>query len=155
MAQNGTVRRQGRALIISTVVVIGVLLAALILAQSYAMQRVQYGKIVSVESIVIHERSRGGGGRAGSTVGSIAGAAIADRGDGLLGALIGGAIGGALGRAADRAGSTRKGTELIILLDIGEEVEIQLPGELNYLPGDRVRLTTGRSGTKVQRIRKN
>lgn len=147
-------RLQGKLLIISAVLVCGVLLASSLLAQSYSMQRVQYGKIVSAEPVVIHDRPSGDRGRAGSTVGAIAGAAIADRGDGLLGALIGGAIGGALGRTANRAGSTRKGIELIILLDIGGEIAIQLPGTHEYLPGDRVRLTSGRTGTKIQRIRK-
>lgn len=147
-------RLHGRLLTISALFVMGALLASPILAQSYSMQRVLYGKIVSAEPVVIHDRPSGSGGRTGSTVGAIAGAAIAERGDGLLGALIGGAIGGAVGRAADRAGSTRKGTELIILLDSGEEVAIQLPGAHEYLPGDRVRVTSGPNGTKVQRFKK-
>lgn len=145
---------QSRLREISTMLIIGVLLVSPLLAQSYSMQRVLYGKIVSAEPVVIHDRPSGRGGHAGSTVGAIAGIAIADRHDGLLGALIGGAIGGAVGRAADRAGSTRKGTELIILLDSGEEVAIQLPGSHEYLPGNRVRVTSGPNGTKVQRFKK-
>jgi hypothetical protein len=43
---------------------------------------------------------------------------------------------------------------LIILLDSGEEVAIQLPGAHEYLPGDRVRVVSGPNGTKVQRLKK-
>jgi outer membrane lipoprotein SlyB len=152
MTRYGKARLQGRLLIFSAVIVCGVLLVSPLLAQSNVMQRVQYGKIVSADTVVIHDRPSGRGGQAGSTVGAIAGAAIADRGDGLLGALIGGAIGGAIGRASDRAGSTRKGTEVIILLDAGEEVAIQLPGTREFMPGDRVRVTSGPNGTRVQRF---
>ena len=122
-------------------------------AQSYQIQRILRGEIVSAQPVVIQDRPSGRGAATGSTVGAIAGAAIADRGDGLLGALVGGAIGGAIGRAADRAGSTKRGTELVIRLDSGEEIAIQIPGELEYLPGDRVRLTVGPNGTQVTRVR--
>jgi outer membrane lipoprotein SlyB len=44
------------------------------------------------------------------------------------------------------------GTELIIKLDSGEEIAIQIPGQQTFLPGDRVRLTTGPNGTKVERV---
>jgi outer membrane lipoprotein SlyB len=122
-------------------------------AQSYQIQRILHGEIVSAQPVMIQDRPSGRGAATGSTVGAIAGAAIADRRDGLLGALVGGAIGGAIGRAADRAGSTKRGTELIIRLDSGEELAIQIPGELEYLPGDRVRLTVGPNGTQVTRVR--
>jgi len=122
-------------------------------AQSYQIQPILHGEIVSAQPVMIQDRPSGRGAATGSTVGAIAGAAIADRRDGLLGALVGGAIGGAIGRAADRAGSTKRGTELIIRLDSGEELAIQIPGELEYLPGDRVRLTVGPNGTQVTRVR--
>jgi outer membrane lipoprotein SlyB len=122
-------------------------------AQSNVMQRIQYGEVVSAQPVVIQDRPSGRGGATGSTIGAIAGAAIAERGDGLLGALIGGAIGGAVGRAADRSKATKRGTELIIRLDSGDDVAIQIHGDAEYIPGDRVRLTSGPNGTQVQRVR--
>ena len=122
-------------------------------AQSNVMQRIQYGEVVSAQPVVIQDRPSGRGGATGSTIGAIAGAAIAERGDGLLGALIGGAIGGAVGRAADRSSATKRGTELVIRLESGDEVAIQVPGEQEYVSGDRVRLTSGPNGTQVQRVR--
>jgi outer membrane lipoprotein SlyB len=133
---------------------LGLVGAEPVTAQSNVMQRIQYGEVVSAQPVVIQDRPSGRGGATGATVGAIAGAAIAERGDGLLGALIGGAIGGAVGRAADRSRATKRGTELIIRLDSGDEVGIQVPGEQQYVPGDRVRLTSGPRGTQVQRVQR-
>ena len=68
-------------------------------AQSNQMKSISYGEILSVEPIMIENRPSGRGARTGGTVGAIAGAALASRGDGLLGALIGGAIGVGVGAA--------------------------------------------------------
>jgi outer membrane lipoprotein SlyB len=146
-------RLTAASLVCAVTLGIGLVGAEPVAAQSNLMQRIQYGEVVSAQAVVIQDRPSGRGAAAGSTVGAIAGAAIARRGDGLLGALIGGAIGGAVGRAADRAGSAKRGTELIIRLDSGDEVAIQLPGEQQYVQGDRVRLTSGPRGTQVQRVR--
>ena len=100
-------------LLLAAALVSGVLVPQPAVAQSGAMQRILYGEVLSAEPVVIQDRPSGRGAATGSTVGAIAGAAIAERGDGLLGALIGGAIGGAIGNAAVRAGSSTRGTELI------------------------------------------
>lgn len=129
-----------------------VLLAAAAAAQSNTVQSIQYGTVMAADPVTIQDRPSGRGARTGSTVGAVAGAAIAKRGDRWFGALVGGVAGGAIGRAGDRAGSVKQGTELIIKLEkSGEEVAIQLPGKLELQPGDRVRLTTGPNGTRVAR----
>jgi len=141
-------------LLLAAALMFGVLAPQPGVAQSGAMQRILYGEVLSAEPVVIQDRPSGKGAATGSTVGAIAGAAIAERGDGLLGALIGGAIGGAVGRAADRAGSSKRGTEVIIRLDSGEEFAIQVPGEQEYIAGERVRLVISPSGaTEVRRVR--
>jgi outer membrane lipoprotein SlyB len=43
---------------------------------------------------------------------------------------------------------------LVIKLESGQEIAIQIPGQQNFLAGDRVRLTTGPNGTKVERVEK-
>ena len=60
--------------------------------------------------------------------------------------------GSAVGGAADKAESVKKGTELIIKLENGQETAIQIPGEQKDQPGDRGRLTSGPNGTKVQKV---
>lgn len=132
-------------------------------AQSQTMKRILYGIVVSAESITIRDRPTGKGSRTGSTVGAVAGYALADGRDRWLGALIGGVIGGAAGNAAEKAKGKKPGVELIIRLENGEEVAVELPVHKKkkrrikhneiYAPGDRVRLTSGNNGqTKVTKV---
>jgi outer membrane lipoprotein SlyB len=88
------------------------------------------------------------------TVGAIAGAALAKRGDRWIGGLIGGAIGGAIGRSADEAAARVEGWELIVRLEHGNEVAIQLPHRREqFREGDKVRVLVGGAGADVQRVR--
>ena len=126
-------------------------------ARSGTMQRILYGEVISAERITIKDAPTGRGSRTGSTVGAVAGYALADRRDRWLGALIGGVIGGAAGNAAEKAKGKKAGWELIIRLDNGEEVGIEVPmgrkGRKVYASGDRVRLMSGRDGqTKVTKV---
>lgn len=126
-------------------------------AQSQTMQRILYGEVVSAERITIQDRPTGQGAQAGSTVGAVAGYALADGRNRWMGALIGGVVGGAAGNAAEKAKKKKPGWDLIIRLDNGEEVGIQVPmkkrSKVVFSPGDRVRLTSGPNGeTKVNRV---
>jgi outer membrane lipoprotein SlyB len=126
-------------------------------AQSQTMQRILYGEVVSAERITIRDAPTGRGAQAGSTVGAVAGYALADGRDRWLGALVGGVLGGAAGNAAEKAKKKKPGWELIILLDNGEEVGVQVPMEKKnrgiYTPGDRVRMMSGPNGrTKVTKV---
>ena len=126
-------------------------------AQSQSMQRILYGEILSAERITIRDRPTGRGAQSGSTIGAVAGYALADRGDRWLGALVGGVLGGAAGNAAEKAKKKKPGWELIILLDNGEEVGIQVPMDKKnrgiFTPGDRVRMMSGRNGeTRVNKV---
>ena len=126
-------------------------------AQSQTMQKILYGEIVSAERITIQDRPTGRGAQTGSTVGAVAGYALADGRDRWLGALVGGVLGGAAGNAAEKAKKKKPGWELIILLDNGEEVGIQVPMNKKnrgiFSPGSRVRLTSGPNGeTRVNKV---
>ncbi len=126
-------------------------------AQSQTMQRILYGEVLSAERITIRDRPTGRGAQTGSTVGAVAGYALADGRDRWLGALLGGVLGGAAGNAAEKAKKKKPGWELIILLDNGEEVGIQVPMNKKnrgvFTPGDRVRMTSGPNGeTRVNKV---
>ena len=126
-------------------------------AQSQTMQRILYGEIVSAERITIRDRPTGRGAQAGSTVGAVAGYALADGRDRWLGALVGGVLGGAAGNAAEKAKKKKPGWDLIIRLENGEEVGIQVPMNKKnrgiFSPGSRVRLTSGPNGeTRVNKV---
>ena len=126
-------------------------------AQSQTMQRILYGEIVSAERITIRDRPTGRGSQTGSTIGAVAGYALVDGRDRWLGALVGGVLGGAAGNAAEKAKKRKPGWDLIILLDNGEEVGIQVPMNKKnrgiFTPGNRVRMTSGPNGeTRVNKI---
>jgi len=139
-------------LALSVMLLGGILMAASLAAQSNQVQSVSYGTIVSVKAVTIQDKPSGSKTAGGAAVGAMAGAAIAGPGRHFGGAVIGGMAGAAIGSAADKAESVKPGTELIIKLDSSQEVAIQIPGEQKFLQGDRVRLTTGQSGTKVERV---
>lgn len=126
-------------------------------AQSQTMQRILYGEIVSAERITIRDRPTGRGAQTGSTVGAVAGYALADGRDRWLGALVGGVLGGAAGNAAEKSKKRKPGWDLIIRLDNGEEVGIQVPMNKKnrgiFTPGDRVRMMSGPNGqTRVNKL---
>ncbi len=146
-------------IVLATVVVLAVVSMPTPLAdaQSQTMQRILYGEIVSAERITIRDRPTGRGAQSGSTIGAVAGYALADSGDRWLGALVGGVLGGAAGNAAEKAKKKKPGWDLIILLDNGEEVGIQVPMKKKnrgiFTPGDRVRMTSGPNGeTRVNKV---
>jgi outer membrane lipoprotein SlyB len=151
MRRPAAMRRSG-GLALAAVLIGGILMAASLGAQSNQVQTVSYGAIVSAKAVTIQDKPSGSKTMGGAAVGAVAGAAIAGHGHHFGGAIIGGLAGAAIGSAADKADSVKPGTELIIKLDNGQEIAIQIPGTLNFLPGDRVRMISGSSGTKVERV---
>ena len=147
---------------LTAVIVLGALSTGLCLvapdaaAQSRTMQNIRYGEVVSAEQVTIQDQPTGRGAQTGATVGAIAGYALSDGRDRWLGAALGGILGSAGGRAAERANKKRPGWELIIALDNGEEIGIQIPiarkkkDRESFRAGDKVRMMTGPGGeTKV------
>jgi outer membrane lipoprotein SlyB len=118
-----------------------------VVGQGNVAQSVRYGEVISLRKVKYRDPSTGTGSRVGATAGAVAGYALASRGDRWLGGLLGGVIGGAAGGAVERAGKKKKGWELIIKIDGGEEIAINVPGKKKqYEEGDRVRLMTGPGG---------
>ena len=151
MSRPATMNRSGW-LALSAMVIGVILMAVSLAAQSGAVESVSYGTIVSAKAVQIQGGPTKSKAAAGAAVGVVAGAAIAGHGHHFGGAVVGGMVGAAVGSAADKAESVKPGTELIIKLDSSQEVAIQIPGEQKFLQGDRVRLTSGQSGTKVERV---
>ena len=105
-------------------------------AQSQTMQRILYGEILSAERITIRDRPTGRGAQSGSTIGAVAGYALADRGDRWLGALVGGVLGGAAGNAAEKAKKKKPGwlkikTSALVWIPSGPRLNfLMLPGSI-------------------------
>jgi outer membrane lipoprotein SlyB len=136
----------------SVIVAMALAHAPLLTAQSGTMQRILYGEVVSATQGIVKDQATGRGAQTGATVGAIAGYALADSGDRWIGSLLGGVLGGAAGHAAEKSAKKRPGWELIIRLDSGEEIGVQVPvkkkdrNKVLYKSGDRVRLMTGPDG---------
>jgi outer membrane lipoprotein SlyB len=135
-----------------------VLVAALLLpgwaaapahAQSGVSKTIRYGEVVSVTRTVVKDPGTQTGATVGATAGAVAGYALVGGRDRWLGGLIGGALGGAAGRAA--SAKKRKGWELIIKVEGGSEIAIDVPGKKQeYFPGERVRMITGGAKGKTE-----
>jgi len=123
-------------------------------------QTVRYGIVTMKEPTTIRVQSSGGGTHAGSTIGAVAGYALADRGDRWLGSLIGGALGAAAGRSADKRASKKKGWQLLVRLEkTDEEIGIEVIRPKKEKPGDRfevddrIRIFIESNGqTKVKKV---
>ena len=153
MARDNLTKRAASGVCLAAVVVASALVAPRLgTAQSGTMQRIQYGEVVSAEQVIVRDHATGRGAQTGATVGAIAGYALSDRGDRWIGSLLGGVLGGAAGHAAERSAKKRPGWSLIIRLDSGEEVGVQIPSprkkrnRQHFRPGNRVRMMTGPDG---------
>jgi outer membrane lipoprotein SlyB len=123
-----------------------VLLSLWLPVSGQVVQRIKYGTVVSTREVTVDTGTSGVGAVVGSTTGAVAGHAIARAGGGWFGGLLGGVLGGVAGNAIEKAASKKKGIELVIRFENGDEVGIQLPGESTFKKGDRVRLMTGPNG---------
>jgi len=121
------------------------------LAQANTVQNIRYGEIIAMSQGMVKTQSDGTGATVGATAGAVAGYALVGGRDRWLGGLLGGVLGGAAGKGIEKASRKKKGWDLIIKLDNGEEIGIGVPGKKKiYNEGDRVRLMTGAGGqTKV------
>jgi outer membrane lipoprotein SlyB len=107
-------------------------------AQSGGSKTIRYGEVVSVTRTVVKDPGTQTGAKVGASAGAVAGYA-----------LVGGVLGGAAGRAA--SAKKRKGWELIIKVEGGSEIAIDVPGKKQeYFPGERVRMITGGAKGKTE-----
>ncbi len=119
-------------------------------SQAGQVQTVQTGRITSLRSVRI-EGGTGGGSLLGSVAGGFLGREVG-HGAGRTAATIGGTLlGGAVGSRAQKNLAGRQGIEIGITLDGGKEISVvqQINPRESFAVGDRVRVLSGRGGTKV------
>lgn len=154
-----TKRRLRTTSVCATLTVLALMAAATALmppvsAQANVAQTIRYGEVIAVDEAVVKTKMSNTGATVGATAGAVAGYALADSGDRWLGGLLGGVLGGAAGRGAEKASRKKKGWTVIVKVDGGGEIAIDIPGKKKkYNPGDRVRIMSGPGGeTKLQVI---
>ena len=110
---------------------------------------VRFGVVETVRPVRIQPRNTGVGSTAGAFIGGIAGS-HAGRGSGEIVGAIGGAIVGSIvGHNVERAGNEVPGVELTVLLDSGKYIAVVQQADESFRAGDRVRVLSGRSSTRV------
>ncbi len=111
-------------------------------------QRVELGKVVSVEEVLIEGTKSQIGTAAGGAIGGIAGRSSSRGTTGEILSVVGAVVGGIAGAAAEEAYTRRKGLEITVRLDSGETLSIVQEADEPIAPGDRVRILTGADGVK-------
>lgn len=115
--------------------------------------RGEAGRVMAIREVPLRSTKSGVsdgtliGGGVGAAGGAVAGAAIGgNAGSAILGGVLG-AVGGAIaGTAIDRNGSTRRGIEVTVRRDDGQDVTIAQADDGDVQMGDRVVIVYDRNG---------
>jgi len=122
-------------------------------AQTRTSFDVRYGEVVSVRTVEIEGEASGIGQLGGAWVGYAIG-----RGNGSifsssrgLETAVGGVAGMIAGQAIERRVTAEEGIEVIVLLSTNETIAVVQAADIEFTPGDRVQVLSGRDGsTRVQ-----
>lgn len=114
-------------------------------------QSVEWGQIENIRAVTITNDNRRIGTATGAVLGGIAGSTI---GSGTranaAGAVAGAVAGGTVGNAV--TGTSTNGVEITVRLDSGGSIAVVQPGSpADYRTGDRVRVTSDGTTTRVSR----
>lgn len=112
-------------------------------------QSVRFGVVESVRLVRIQPPETGVGTAAGAAIGGVAGSNVGGGNGQIVGAIAGMVLGGILGQAIEQDANQRTGLEITVLLDNGKYVAITQEGDEQFRNGDRVRVLSGRGGTRV------
>lgn len=116
--------------------------------QARVAQEVEYGRVEAVRVVAIEGTKSNIGTGAGAIAGGVAGAGI---GSGsttrTVGALAGAILGGMAGAAAEEGLTRQDGLEITVRLDSGRTIAVVQAADVQFRPGDRVRVLYGRDGT--------
>lgn len=112
-------------------------------------QNVRFGVVESVRLVRIAAPETGVGTAAGAAIGGVAGSSVGGGNGQIVGAIAGMVLGGILGQAIEQDANQRTGLEITVLLDNGKYVAITQEGDEQFRQGDRVRVLSGRGGSRV------
>ncbi len=119
--------------------------------QARREQTVRMGHVESVREVKLEGTRTGVGPAAGAVAGGIAGSSIGQGRGAALGAVAGAVIGGIAGQAAEQSLTTKRGVEVTVKLDNGQMVAIMQEADETFRPGDRVRILSDGSTSRVTR----
>lgn len=120
--------------------------------QARQEMRVTYATVKEVRPVQIEGTQSGVGAVAGGVAGGVLGSQIGGGSGRIVGGVLG-ALGGAAGGALAEEGLTKKnGLEITVELDSGEILTVVQEADMEFFPGDRVRLLRSNDGSsRVQK----
>ena len=116
--------------------------------QARVAQDVEYGRVEAVRVVAIEGTKTNIGTGAGAIAGGVAGAEVSSgTTTRTVGALAGALIGGVVGSAAEEGITRQNGLEITVRLDSGRSIAVVQTADVQFRPGDRVRVLYSRDGT--------
>jgi outer membrane lipoprotein SlyB len=112
-------------------------------------QTVRFGTVESVREVQIQGQRSQVGTVGGGVVGGIAGSTVGHGRGSAVGAVLGGIAGGVAGNAIEEGVTRKNGVELTIKLDNGDLRAIVQEADIEFKPGQRVRLVSTGGVTRV------
>ena len=112
-------------------------------------QSVRFATVDAVRKVTIQGSQSGLGGAAGGVVGGVAGSGVGEGRGSTVGAVLGGVAGGVAGNTIENRMTEKAGLEITVRLESGELRAIVQEADLEFTPGQRVRLVTSGGITRV------
>ena len=112
-------------------------------------QTVRFATVDAVRKVTIKGSQSGLGGAAGGVVGGVAGSGVGEGRGSTVGAVLGGVAGGVAGNTIENRMTEKAGLEITVRLESGELRAIVQEADLEFTPGQRVRLVTSGGITRV------
>jgi outer membrane lipoprotein SlyB len=112
-------------------------------------QMVRFATVDAVRKVIIQGSQSGLGGAAGGVVGGVAGSGVGEGRGSTVGAVLGGVAGGVAGNTIENRMTEKAGLEITVRLESGELRAIVQEADLEFTPGQRVRLVTSGGITRV------
>ena len=112
-------------------------------------QTVRMATVDSVRKVRLEGSQSGLGAAAGGAVGGISGAQVGHGAGSSVAAVLGGVAGGVAGNVIENKATEKDALEITVKLDSGEMRAIVQEADLQFMPGQRVRLLSSGGVTRV------
>lgn len=117
--------------------------------QARQVQEVRMATVESVREILIEGTKSPIGTAAGTIIGGVAGGSAGGGRGSAITSVLGAVAGGVVGAAVEEGVTRQNGLEITIRFDDGRMIAIAQGNDEKFRPGDRVRVITGGSVTRI------
>ena len=117
--------------------------------QARGEMSVRTGKVISVRQVRIEGTKSSVGSTAGAVIGGVAGSNVGQGKGSIIAGVLGAVAGGIAGAAVEEGGTRQTGLEITVELDNGQMIAVTQAADEAFVPGERVRILSGRGETRV------